>query len=43
MTTDLLVSSNLPHFIQMTCCLGSYYYDLYLMDGEMFNDFFMGK
>ena len=43
LTIDVLVSSNLPHFIQMTCILGSCYYDLYPMDEKMFNGFLVGK
>ena len=29
---DVLVPSNLPYFIQITCGLGWYYYELYPID-----------
>ena len=43
LTTYVLVSSNLPYFVQMAYVLGSYYYELYLMDEKMFKDFLVGK
>ena len=40
---DVLVSSNAHEYIQMMCLLGLYYYELYPMDEEMFNDFLIRK
>ena len=40
---DVLVSSNVPYFIQMACVLGSYYYELYRMKEKRFDDFLVGK
>ena len=35
MTINVLVSSNLPYFIQLMCVLGSDYYELYPMEKIM--------
>ena len=43
LTLDVLVSSNLPSFIQMLCVLGSYYYKLYPKDEKIFNVILVGK
>lgn len=43
LTIDMIVSSNLPYFIQMTCVLRLYYFELYPMDGNLFNDLLVGN
>ena len=39
----MLVSSNLPYFIQLKCVLGLDYCELYLMKENMFDDFLIGN